>query len=885
MNPSFPIHPYRQKVQNDFNQFLESHSVNLPKHDLLKIDLHCHDHNSDIPDELWGRILRLPETWLPTETQIHQLQANACNVLTITNHNNARSCWYLQDKGVDLLPGCEFSVTFQELDLSAHVLAYGFTPAQESILNKLRAHGNQFMDYCQEHDLALILPHPLFLYHQHKALPMDVFEKLALMFSRFEVVNGQRDVLQNLLSVRWVESMTPENLEKWSKTHGISMNRWCENPYKKKMFGGSDDHFALFSGHTGTYLHVPELALKLKTKKPSELALEAIKHGETSPFGQVAYDEKLSIAFMDYFCQVALKMEDPGLLRMALHRGNIKDKLACLAISNAMQELKRHKYTVKFLNVFHDALQGQKPGLLTNLSVNKDYKPLLEDISQIAAARKGAIEEIPKKYLASIESMFYKLNQLVAKRLSQKLGSYIQTHDFQSLSADDMIRRFEIPSHFRMLATPDHTPSRKDMSVLNVSDLMDQLSFPTLAATLIAGARFAGSRVIHNDRETVTHFSNYLGCYKAPQRALWLTDTLYEKNGVSNVLLATLKEVQKHNLPIDFLVCSDTIKPQEHLIVVPSMGSFALPKLSEQRFHFPNLLDIQRVFQQGAYDRVIASTEFCMGGVALYLQQAFKVKAYMYMHTDWMDYVKQVTRLDEHNLDRIRRMLRALYRQFDGMFVLNSEHKDWLTSPSIGIKKSKVHLTAHWTEEWFTPTNSPVTKDPDKPTFLFAGRLSEEKGVLELPEIMNNIRTHYPEAQLWVAGVGNAQERLLEQFPDVKLLGWVENHQLPPIYAQVDMLLLPSRFDTFGCVVTEAMSCGVPVGAFNSKGPRDIISHGVDGLLAPNAKELGQAIVNTLHNHQLQSMGSAALEKAATYQSEGILSRLMNDLGFDKDSY
>ena len=33
----------------------------------LRVDLHCHDHNSDVPDELWGRLLRLPETWLKTK--------------------------------------------------------------------------------------------------------------------------------------------------------------------------------------------------------------------------------------------------------------------------------------------------------------------------------------------------------------------------------------------------------------------------------------------------------------------------------------------------------------------------------------------------------------------------------------------------------------------------------------------------------------------------------------------------------------------------------------------------------------------------------------------------------------------------------------------------
>jgi len=874
------VHPFRLQVQKDFDLFLGECSNHFPENETLRMDLHCHDRNSDVPDELWGRILRLPETWLKTDDLVRSLQASGTNALTITNHNNARSCWELMDKGVDVLPGAEFSVTFPDMELSAHVLTYGFLPDQEQRLNQLRNDGAKFMDYCRERRLPTILPHPLFLYHQKKALPMDVYEKFALMFERFEVVNGQRDVLQNLLVATWLKEINEEKLEAWGKKHGISPNRWCEDPYRKRMSGGSDDHFALFAGTTGTRLHVPQLAHKLKNSTRSSLALEAIRNGDMSPYGQVAYDEKLSLAFMDYFCQVALHMEDPGLLRMALHRGDIKDKLACLTISNAMQELRRHKYTVRFLKVFHEALQGQKPGLLTSLSVSRDYRPLLDDIADIAAARKAPSDQIHWKYLQSIESMFYKMNQLIARRITERVGFYMDSEEFSRMTPDELIRRFEVPSHFRALAHPSSdSQNRKDMTQLSVSDLMDQLSFPALAAGLIAGARFAGARVVHNDRGTVQQFAEAQGRYVPPKRMLWLTDTLFDKNGVSSVLLSALKEVQRRDLPIDFLVCRNDIEPQDHLIVVPSMGSFAVQHFSDQRFHIPNILDVQKVFQQGAYDRVISSTEFCMGGVALYLQQAFKVPAFMYMHTDWMDYVKRVTQLDTHNLDRIRRLLRALYRQFDGMFVLNSEHRDWLTGPAIGIKKSKVHLTAHWTEEWFQPTGLPRSADPDSPIFLFAGRLSEEKGVLELPRILAAVRERFPGARLRIAGTGVCENKLRELLPDAEFLGWVDNHQLPQVYAQADMLLLPSRFDTFGCVVTEAMSCGIPVGAFNSKGPRDIISHGVDGLLAESAEELAASIIDLLERKALSPMRSATLAKASRYSAQEIMDRLLTDAG------
>src|SRR5688500_13329292 len=84
--------------------------------DLMRIDLHCHDRNSDVPDETLGRLLRLPETWLKTDRLVRTLRENGADALTVTNHNNARSCWELLEKGEDVLPAAEFSCTLPDLE-------------------------------------------------------------------------------------------------------------------------------------------------------------------------------------------------------------------------------------------------------------------------------------------------------------------------------------------------------------------------------------------------------------------------------------------------------------------------------------------------------------------------------------------------------------------------------------------------------------------------------------------------------------------------------------------------------------------------------------------------------------------------------------------------
>ena len=60
-------------LKKELSQFLNEQENKYPKDEILKIDLHCHDHNSDVPDELLGRILNVPETWLPTEDLVNTL--------------------------------------------------------------------------------------------------------------------------------------------------------------------------------------------------------------------------------------------------------------------------------------------------------------------------------------------------------------------------------------------------------------------------------------------------------------------------------------------------------------------------------------------------------------------------------------------------------------------------------------------------------------------------------------------------------------------------------------------------------------------------------------------------------------------------------------------
>ena len=105
---------------------------------------------------------------------------------------------------------------------------------------------------------------------------------------------------------------------------------------------------------------------------------------------------------------------------------------------------------------------------------------------------------------------------------------------------------------------------------------------------------------------------------------------------------------------------------------------------------------------------------------------------------------------------------------------------------------------------------------PDSPLWLTVGRIAVEKNLeaflgLKLP------------GRKMVVGDGPARESLRRRFPDVEFPGTRTGDDLARTYAQADVFVFPSRTDTFGNVMLEALACGVPVAAYPVPGPLDAV--------------------------------------------------------------
>lgn len=883
------IGEFRHSLNKQFCNYLDAEKNRFDAGNCLKIDLHCHDLNSDTPDELWGRILRLPETWLKTGKLIECLSANGCNVFTVTNHNNAKSCWQLKEEGFDVLAGAEFTCHFEEYQLFVHVLAYGFDQHQETRLNELRGNIYSFLKYAHSRNIPVILPHPLYFYTRNDKIDLSLFEKLAVLFQRFEVLNGQRDQWQSVLTLNWINDLTPEKIYRYARKHNLDPSDYGVEPDKPKVLtGGSDDHMGIFAGQSGSYLYVENLQQRLKTTPASELALEALRRGDISPFGHVGENQKLNIALLDYFSQVALYIRDPGLLRILFHRGEISDKMACFAIGNLLLEMQKHKNTQKFFKFIHSALHGKKPGKLVKWKIKKDYRFCIQVLENIADSRNQSSEVFINTVNDSIFFMFSELSRLAIKRIGQA-SDELTREKMECFSTAELTRVFEIPSQVTGLifGTKNKKP---DMSNLDFGKVFDNLTFPALVGSILLGTTMGSTRLLYQNRQFLNEFADHLGRSHHPRRALYLTDTLRDKNGVSSSLSAKLKAIQTFDMPIDFLICDSNAESEAHLHVVRPLATCQLKEFGDQEIRFPDFMEIARIFYQGGYDRVVCSTEGPMSLIALLIKHMFNVPAFFFMHTDWLEFIKQKTDLTLHERDRLRRILRFFYKQFSGgIFVLNDDHRDWLTGHQMQLDEDHVFLTAHHTD----PRNPDVEKIPPRYLFedatdntrimIFAGRLSKEKGISDIIDVYQTVKASAFDVRLIIAGSGPDEALLRQQIPNALFTGWVDKHRLASLYASSDLMLFPSRFDTFGNVILEAFTYGLPVFAYNCKGPKNIVDHGVSGFLSEDSAQMARQIQVYLANSGLQKqLRKQVFNSIQQYQARPIMEKFINDLGLSE---
>jgi len=155
---------------------------------------------------------------------------------------------------------------------------------------------------------------------------------------------------------------------------------------------------------------------------------------------------------------------------------------------------------------------------------------------------------------------------------------------------------------------------------------------------------------------------------------------------------------------------------------------------------------------------------------------------------------------------------------------------------------------------------------PEKALLVgFVGRIARDKGIEELVAAWRSLRTEYPELHLIMVGpfeqetpVASETVELIESDPRIYRLGWI--HDMPRIYAALDLVVLPSYREGFPYVPLEAAAMGLPVVATRVGGCEDVVVDGKTGTLIPprDATALEEALRAYLRDPDLRRTHGAA---------------------------
>jgi starch synthase len=201
-------------------------------------------------------------------------------------------------------------------------------------------------------------------------------------------------------------------------------------------------------------------------------------------------------------------------------------------------------------------------------------------------------------------------------------------------------------------------------------------------------------------------------------------------------------------------------------------------------------------------------------------------------------------------------------RLADRVFVLSTFEK--MTFVQAGVPQDKLTVTPLGVDhDVFYKREHPRTDSCFR--VVFVGQLTQRKGLSYLIDAFNGAAL--PNSELLLVGsvVGG---RPWQGMPRIRHVPHVPRWELPQIYSQADVFVLPSLVEGFGLTALEAMACGLPVIVSENTFGRDLISDGVDGFLVPirDTESIAKHL-RRLHSspRDRARVGVAAQEKAQEF--------------------
>lgn len=223
--------------------------------------------------------------------------------------------------------------------------------------------------------------------------------------------------------------------------------------------------------------------------------------------------------------------------------------------------------------------------------------------------------------------------------------------------------------------------------------------------------------------------------------------------------------------------------------------------------------------------------------------------------------------------------IRYATRHADHVIVAARSEREFHLS-AYGMDPGRVTFVPNGVSEEFF-----VERDYRRPirNLLYLGGWEWRKGIRYLAEAFERIARERPGTTLTLAGTGEGDLQVKRLFDpslhqSLRVIPHVSSEELPRMYAEHDLFVFPSLFESMSLVVPEAMASGLPVVTTRTCGMQDIVEDGVSGLLVPvrDPNTLAEAVFRLLRDPALgERLGRAAREKARQLTWDRIAEKML----------
>ena len=328
-------------------------------------------------------------------------------------------------------------------------------------------------------------------------------------------------------------------------------------------------------------------------------------------------------------------------------------------------------------------------------------------------------------------------------------------------------------------------------------------------------------------------------------KILIVTDAWYPQvNGVCRTLKNLGDELKKIGHQVEY------IEPNQFFTV-------PMPKYNEIKLSLNVWPRVGRLISKADADIIHIATEGPIGIFAKRYCVKNKLKFTTSYHTQFDKYLKLYYPYLPIKL--AQKFLKGFHSKAEKILVTTQSMKDELQE--IGFEKDKMVVWTRGANHGAFQKPKKINLEYKRPIYLYVGRVSIEKNIRAFLDLEL-------EGTKLVVGKGPDLDKLKKEYPEAIFKGERTNGELASYFASSDVFVFPSKTDTFGIVIIEALKCGLPVAAYPVAGPKDIFNGTNIGSLNNDLKKAAL--------EALKSDRSACIEHAKKYTWENCAKIFLN---------